>query len=303
MDYQKIISTIVPSATLISDLPENSSNNVYHLIDGDKNLFAKIYGSNAVHTDNECMIYEVMPQELFKYTKPLVVKGMVDNHLIAVYEDIEGSALADLLDTQSLDERTAIVVIQAFIDFVRILNTISTTGYGYLKGSFHGSHDRYMDYLWEYQLETIKTLQLNNSTEEFAKLPYELISKYHTFLDSQDHAVVPIDNNFRNIYVNKAGVKFIDPGAIVSGPIELAYGEFSAHAFGTKLFDVLKSTLGFSKEEEKKIRIYAILSSLNIMAYLIRNKVDDIVTAKPFGNNNTFIDNIYAHLKYLEYVE
>lgn len=302
MDYKKIISTILPSATSISDLPENSSNNVYRFIDGNRNLFAKIYGSNAVHTDNECMIYEIMPQELFKYTKPLVVKRIVDNYLVAVYEDIGGSALADLLDAQSLDEKTAIVVVQAFIDFVSILNTIPTTGYGYLKGSFHGSHNRYMDYMWEYQRETIKALKLNNSTEEFANLPYELISRYYNVLDSQDHAVVPIDNNFRNIYINKDGVKFIDPGAIVSGPVELAYGEFSAHAFGTKMFDILKYALGFSKEEETKIRIYAILSSLNIMAYLIRNNVDDIITARPFGNNNTFIDNIYAHLRYLKCV-
>ena len=50
----------------------------------------------------------------------------------------------------------------------------------------------------------------------------------------------------------------------------------------------------------KRLRIYAIFSSLNILAFLKKSGVNDLDKVVPYGNKYTFYDLIKDHLKELE---
>ena len=77
----------------------------------------------------------------------------------------------------------------------------------------------------------------------------------------------------------------------------MGMGEFVAHSYGTKVYDKFIEKMQASSEEIKRLSIYGILSSTNIMAFLVRNNIGDINLSKPFGNNNTFFELIGGHLK------
>lgn len=92
-------------------------------------------------------------------------------------------------------------------------------------------------------------------------------------------------------------VKIIDPGAVISAPLSMGMGEFVAHSYGTKVYDKFIEKIRASNNEIKRLSIYGILSSINIMAFLVRNNIGDINLSRPFGNPNTFFELINKHLK------
>ena len=94
-------------------------------------------------------------------------------------------------------------------------------------------------------------------------------------------------------------IKFIDPGEMISGPILMGYGDFVAHIYGTSLYDELVNILELNDEQKKLIRIYAIFSSLNILAFLKKSGVDKLDKVVPYGNKYTFYELINEHLKHL----
>ena len=104
----------------------------------------------------------------------------------------------------------------------------------------------------------------------------------------------------KNVMVCDDGsIKFVDPGEMISGPILMGYGDFAAHTYKTVLYDKLVEKLNLSSDEEKLIRIYAIFSSLNILAFLRKLGVSELDKVIPFGNSYTFYDLISEHLEYL----
>ena len=127
-----------------------------------------------------------------------------------------------------------------------------------------------------------------------------MFAKYKNIIKS-DNSLVPIDTNLKNIMLLDDGtVKFIDPGEMISGPILMGYGDFVAHTYKTKLYDDLIERLSLTEEEMKLIRIYAICSSLNILAFLHKLGVTNLEEVIPYGNKYTFFELIKEHLKYLD---
>ena len=57
--------------------------------------------------------------------------------------------------------------------------------------------------------------------------------------------------------------------------------------------------LNLSKEDEQRLRIYAVFSSLNVLAFLKNLGVSDLDKVIPYGNKYTFYSLIEAHLKEL----
>jgi len=65
------------------------------------------------------------------------------------------------------------------------------------------------------------------------------------------------------------------------------------------LYEKLIQRLKFSDNQQKLLRIYAIFSSLNILAFLKKNGENELNKVIPFGNTYTFYDLINEHLRYL----
>ena len=80
----------------------------------------------------------------------------------------------------------------------------------------------------------------------------------------------------------------------------MGYGDFVAHTYKTILYDNLIKKLNLNEEESKLIHIYAIFSSLNILAFLHKLGVSELESVIPYGNNQTFFTLISEHLKEID---
>lgn len=267
------------------------------------NYFAKFYKGGETHTDNEVLLYENIPIEGRKYLKNLVYSNFKtdDREKFAIYEEVRGKTLASMLDNNEVTDAMAKKIAKELLNYFRIVSKIKSTNYGNLTYSFNGSYESFLQYLYKYQFKTTETLFLNSKTRKISSLPYELLSKHADLLDEGYSCVTPIDSNFKNIMItDKGDVKIIDPGAIVSAPMNMGLGELVAHSYGTIIYDKLIEEMHLTANDKKRLSIYGVLSSMNVMAFLVRNNIGDIETSKPFGNKNTFFDLIKGHLAIIQ---
>lgn len=299
-DYTEKIENALQKKISDAELVSDTNNIVIKFNENDKVYFAKFYQNKSTHVDNEIMLYEKLPDEGKKYLKNLTYSNFDTEEQIkfAIFEEVKGKTLAELLEKDKVSDGLANKVAVSLLNYFSIVSNIRTQKYGNLDNSLEGKYDNYLKYLYEYQVPTTETLFLNKKTRHLSSIPYKLLEENAEFLDEGYSCVTPIDSNFKNIMITKEGdVKIIDPGAIVSAPLNMGLGELVAHSYGTIIYDKLMESMKATESQKKKLSIYATLSSLNIMAFLVRNKIGDIETSKPFGNKHNFFELLDGHIK------
>lgn len=291
---ENALSQKISNVELVSD-----TNNIVIKYKIDNNVyFAKFYQDKSVHVDNEVMLYEKLPEEGKKYLKKLIYSNFTtnDESKFAIFEEVNGRNLSEMLEKNEISDEMADKIAKEILNYFNIVSKIKTNKYGNLDNSLEGKYEDYLKYLYEYQTATTETLFLNKKTRMLFSIPYRLLEENAEFLDEGYSCVTPIDSNFNNIMITSLGeVKIIDPGAIVSAPLNMGIGELVAHSYGTILYDKLMNNMNASELQRKKLSIYATLSSLNIMAFLVRNNIGEIEKSKPFGNTYTFFELIDGH--------
>ena len=301
--YMKKIEDILKTKVKILEEIPNTNNMVIKFTANNKIYYLKIYNDKTLHIDNELMLYQIMPEESKKIFKKLVYSNYStdEEKKFAVFEEVKGDLLADLLDKNEIDDKFADEISLRLIEYFKVVSNIKTNKFGNLNGNLEGQYKNFLEYLYEYQFPTATTLFLNEKTRHLSSLPFSLLADYANKLDDNNNCITPIDSNFHNIMITEdKQIKIIDPGAIISAPISMGYGELVAHSYGTILYDKLIKNLKLDKLEIKKLSIYAILSLLNILAFLVRNNIGEIEKNKPFGNKYSFLQLIDMHLKIIK---
>lgn len=299
-DYIEKIENALQKKISDVELVSDTNNIVIKFNENEKVYFAKFYKNKSTHVDNEIMLYEKLPDEGKKYLKNLTYSNFGTEKQIkfAIFEEVKGKTLAELLEKDKVSDGLANKVAVSLLNYFSIVSNIRTQKYGNLDNSLEGKYDNYLKYLYEYQVPTTETLFLNKKTRHLSSIPYRLLEENAEFLNEGYSCVTPIDSNFKNIMITKEGeVKIIDPGAIVSAPLNMGLGELVSHSYGTIIYDKLMDNMKATESQKKKLSIYATLSSLNIMAFLVRNKIGDIETSKPFGNKHNFFELLDGHSK------
>lgn len=285
-----IIKNNVKEEITSIELISETSNKVYKIttIEGSI-LYAKFYELKSSHIDNELKIYDLVDN---KYLKEIYHKS--NDLSFAIFYEAKGTTI-DLLSKEEL-EKNSDKIIYSLCDYFNCISKSKTQGYGILDRNLHGTSESFLDFLTTRQKETAEILKdYSNLSNLFDKI----INKYENILYA-DNSLVPIDTNLKNIMLLDNGhIKFIDPGEMISGPILMGYGDFAAHTYNTILYEKLIKKLELSPIQEKQLRIYAIFSSLNILAFLKKNGVTELNTVIPFGNTYTFFDLIDEHCKFL----
>ena len=283
-----------------AEIVSESNNVVIKFVYNYKVYYAKFYKNKGIHIDNEVMLYSCIPEEGKKYLKILTYSNfdLAEKEKFAIFEEVKGKTLAEIAEQEGISEKLAQKVANSMWNYFNIISKVKTEKYGNLSGSLEGQYDSFLKYLYEYQFQTTETLFLNPETRKISSIPYLLLEKNAELLDEGYSCLTPIDSNFKNIMIDENGdVKIVDPGAVISAPLNMGMGEFVAHAYGTKVYDKFIKKIQASNEEKKILSIYGILSSTNIMAFLVRNNIGNINLSRPFGNNNTFFELINEHLK------
>ncbi|MBQ3416129.1 MAG: hypothetical protein IJH39_12510 [Clostridia bacterium] len=251
-------------------------------------VYAKFYLNKSSHIDNEIKLYDFVNN---KYLKEIITKS----YSFAIFKELKGKTVDELSESELSNNKEYIV--ESLIDFFETISKKKIQGFGLLDSNLNGTSKDFKEFIVKRQLSTQNELKdypfLNNI---FSKI-YE---KYSDLI-VEDNCLVPIDTNMKNIMLTEQNeIKFIDPGELISAPILMGYGDFVAHTYKTELYNCLMEKLKLNGKDEKRLRIYAIFSSLNVLAFIKRaggNELDKVI---PYGNKYTFYDLIKEHLEKLE---
>lgn len=291
MDYEKIIKEALNQEIQSIELVSDTSNKVFKIKNNDgENLYAKFYEGNSSHIDNELKIYDLVDD---KYLKELCYKSL--NPKMAIFKELVGKTIDELSEYEL--EVNSDKIIFSLCDYFENISKNKTKGYGLLDENLNGKFKDFYSFLVTRQQETAQVLNEYNELRDIAS---NLLVRYKDII-KPDSALVPIDTNFKNIMLLKNGmIKFCDPGEMISGPILMGYGDFVAHSYKTILYDKLIEKLKLGEEEKILLRIYAIFSSLNILAFLKKIGVNELDKVIPYGNKYTFYELIKEHLEKLQ---
>lgn len=292
MNYIDKIKEVFGSNIKIDEVGE-TSNKVFRVTLSDRVVYAKFYRDNSSHIDNELKIYDLTDN---KYLKEVVYKS--DSPRMAVFSELVGKTI-DELSTEEL-ENYSDKIVDSVISFFESISSNKVSGFGLLDEKLCGRSLSFIEFLRNRQSDTASTL---NDYPELSILADAILDKYHSIIVS-GNSLVPIDTNMKNIMVCDDGsIKFVDPGEMISGPILMGYGDFVAHTYKTVLYDKLVERLSLSSNDLKLLRIYAIFSSLNILAFLRKLGVLELDKVIPFGNSYSFYELISEHLDELDLSE
>jgi len=301
MDKHKIIEAAI--AELIRSQTINSQN--YEIVSDANNLvarvdsnFLKVYMSvgNTILQDNELLLYQVTKQpELYK---KMLASGTIQNDgrffNYALFETIKGKTLDEVNYTQE----DASKISKTIYDHIQNVGQIQCTGFGDINQKFEGSHASWDKYVFDIQHKISRTLSKEPATRKYSTLGHNLLVNNQDLLKCGKPSIIPVDLNFKNILVTDDNrTVIIDPGALLAGPKEMAYGDVMANSYGTKIFEEFKKHIGDSDEDA--MCLYATISLTSILAFITKIGLDP-TQAKPFGNPNTFfslIDELVDHLK------
>lgn len=249
-------------------------------------VYAKFYLNRSSHIDHEMDLYDIMDR---KYLKDVVTSS--ESPKFAIFKELKGKVL-DELSAEEIEQNKEKIV-DSLIYFYETVGSKKAEGFGLLDDKMHGTSESFQEFITSRQKDTEKVL------EKYPVLncAFSKIYAKHKDLLVGDNSLVPIDTNAKNVMLTDDGnVKFIDPGELISAPKLMGYGDFVAHTYKTPLYDTLMEKLDLSKEDEQRLRIYAIFSSLNVLAFLEKLGVPDLDKVIPYGNTNTFYSMIEEHL-------
>ena len=293
-EYKNYVDLI--TAALNSDVKKvdfvSETNNIVFKVQTETQgiVYAKFYLNRSSHIDHEMDLYDIMDR---KYLKDVVTS--FESPKFAIFKELKGKAL-DELSAEEIEQNKEKIV-DSLIYFYETVGNKKTEGFGLLDDKMDGTSQSFQEFITNRQMDTEKVLEkypvLNSA---FSKI----YAKYKDLLVG-DNSLVPIDTNAKNVMLTDDGnVKFIDPGELISAPKLMGYGDFVAHTYKTPLYDTLIEKLDLSKEDEQRLRIYAVFSSLNVLAFLEKLGVPDLDKVIPYGNTNTFYSMIEEHLHELD---
>lgn len=290
-EYNNIIKQYLNCDVDEINLVSNTSNIVFKANTKQYGIvYVKFYLNKSSHIDNEMKLYNIIDT---KYLKEIIISS--EKPKFTIFKELKGKTIDEL----NLDEIEYYKekIINSVIYFYETISKYKTNGYGLLDENLNGTMMTFKDYIIQRQTDTQNEL---NDYPILYNLFTKIYEKYsHLFV--ADNSLVPIDTNLKNIMLTEdKEIKFIDPGELISGPLLMGYGDFVAHTYKTSLYDCLLKKLKLSEEDEKRLRIYAIFSSLNILAFLKKLGVSDLDKVVPYGNTYTFFELIIDHLKKLD---
>ena len=273
------------------ELVSQTSNLVFKVITTDNNtLYVKFYLNKSSHIDHELDLYSFLDN---KYLKEVVKSSNEPKY--AIFKELNGRTIDELNKEELLKYKD--LIIDSVIYFYETISKNKVNNYGLLNNDLKGTSNSFHEFIYNRQISTQNILKdypvLNNA--------FSLIYDKYKDLIKEDNSLVPIDTNAKNIMItNDNKIKFIDPGELISGPKLMGYGDFVAHTYKTELYDTLINKLNLDKDDLKRLRIYAIFSSLNILAFLKNIGVDDLTHVIPYGNKYSFYELISDHLDKLD---
>jgi aminoglycoside phosphotransferase (APT) family kinase protein len=305
-DIKKIVEKQVGSILSLKKMP-GGSNEVYFLEAENGKYITKIYNekiSQRTNLSREIQISNLL-KDLPEIRKMLFSDTSKEKipHEFAIFEYVDGQTLRSLIESGSIDERRLEDIARQVYLLIARISSVPTEGFGQLdETGLRGTSKTWVEFLKSMQNPTTTTFSSSSTLPAALYLaPQRILNKHKDKFLLQEPRLIPMDLNTDNIIVTKDNkIIFIDPETFWSGDSLCSYAQFYALTKGTILGESFKKRLPASSEDEFKIRFYALLDNLNVLAYITRVDPRNTMVATPWGNPHKFVDLIKDHVDYLE---
>ena len=259
----------------------------------------KIYvmGETQTVIDHELLLYTHLNE--YKNYKQLIYQHsyvfLGEKYDYALYKKINGVTL----DSIELDNNIVDNVIQTLQKYIGDCKAIRCQGYGNINLLGIGEFPKFSDFISSMIFRIKSSLETYAETKFICLSIEKVLNRIMNDINEYPlQQLVPVDLNLRNFMLSDDGcIKIIDIGAVMSGPIELAYGEFMAHTYSTKLFDEFDKIYCISSN--KLVRFFAIVSLCDILIYAVNHGIK-LSRLCPFGNHTPVLRLIKGHLNFIQ---
>lgn len=255
----------------------------------------KLYAQWALHNDNEILLRQLGTAAHGLPLRCLLAHGQMSQApglYFALFEWVEGVTLdlaLDLAQGSPIRQQLVSAWAQGVLACLEVVFRFSTSRFGFLDGSLRGSHPSWRAFLIDYQQPTMARLNRVAAGRKYVDLPGRLFSRLPALLGFQKPVLCPLDSNLRNFIVDRSGdLILIDPGTVISGPREAAYGELLAQTYSTPLQNPVLDSIKDRGLDLDLVRAFALLSSLNVLAHVAELRSEDFERAGPWGGSRSF---------------
>jgi len=302
----KQIENLVGNITSFEKITRGS-NEIFYAKTEKGEFIVKIYNEDRSQRTN--LSREIQMSRLLKNLPE--IRGMVFSDVtrktipyeFAIFDYVEGQTLRSLVESGSLNEKQLEDIADQIFTLIKKITKIPTENFGQLDESgTKGTSETWVGFLEDMQEPTTETFRDSSILPASIYLaPQSILDKHKDKFVLKSPKLIPMDLNIDNIIITPdQRIKFIDPETFWSGDSLCAYSQFYALTKGTPLGDRFASKLPLSSDDEFKMRFYALLDNLNVLAYITRISPEVVKEAKPWGNPNKFIDLIKEHIDYLK---
>ncbi len=300
------IQTQIGSITLFKKM-SGGSNEIYYVKTEKGEFIVKIYnedGSQRTNLSREIQMSELLRD--FPEIRKLVFSDITKNTIpyeFAIFEYVDGQTLRSIVENGTMKDEHLVAISDQIFDLVSRITQIKTNKFGQLDESgLTGTTSTWKDFLINMQEPTTKTFE---STEVFLDgeylIPSKILDKHTDKFALKDPRLIPMDLNIDNIIITPdQKIKFIDPETFWSGDPLCAFAQFFGLTNGTVLGNRFLNRMELSSDNEFKVRFYALLDNLNVLAYITRINPEIAREAKPWGNPNKFLDLINENLEFFK---
>ncbi len=283
------------------------SNEIFYIKTNHGEFIVKIYNEDSSQRTNlsrEIQMSSILKD--FPEIRSLVFSDTTRSQIpyeFAIFEYVDGQTLRFLVENNLLTDEQLEVIADQIFDLIKRIIEIATKKFGQLDESgLIGTSQSWVDFLGGMQDPTTKTFENSNLFPDKEYLiPQAVLDKHKSVFELDDPRLIPMDLNIDNIIVTPdQKIKFIDPETFWSGDPLCAFAQFYALTKGTILGDKFFGNLELSPDDEFKVRLYALLDNLNVLAFITRVNPEGAKEAKPYGNPNKFFDLINENVKFFE---
>ena len=224
-------------------------------------------------------------------------------HDFAIFRYAEGETLRACLETDSLTGKQIENIAAQVHDLISSIVQIPTQGFGRLDDTgMRGTSVSWVQFLRDSQSPMIETFRTHDVIPSALYLSAtRMLDARKDKFDCDSPKLLPMDLNIGNIVVGSDDkIKFIDLKTFWSGDSLCAFSQFYALTNGTHLGKSFINHVEGFQTDQFKVRFYALLDNLNVLAFIARSDPEAAREARPWGNPKRFVDLIEEHIACLE---
>jgi hypothetical protein len=308
--YAEAVFNAQVGVRVSTSLIPNSRNFLFRMeSDQGQEYVVKVYAQTSELIGNcEAVAYKRLKGNSFVRECLGIDRGTADAPAWAIMEYLPGTTLLDSIESLQANPERERSIAAEIVRFIRDCVSVSVQGYGDIDAQFYGQRSSWLEFLdhyLEHLDQSVRKVQ-DDSVRAQMQRGLECLQSFRfsaaEFLASRPSAFVPVDLNMANFLISEDDrLVALDLENFLAADPLLALGEWAGHTFGTSRYEAFMRAWGpLTAVEQACVRFYALLCNMDVLTYIINNRLAQADQARPWGNLHRFVDLVGQHIEWLE---